>query len=192
MSSFKVIKKIVDLTPNYGSYVFPIGGIIPWMSPVAGSPAVLLSQLATGWQLCDGSLIVSGPLSGIYTPDLNSGKFIRGHDSSSAYGSSTALTTGGATSHAHSSAGSHTHTSPAQGMNSVTIQTGTEQLITGQPSGPGVNHGVGGDRHYHHGNPSSHSHTTYGGTTGADGSHSHSAEGNEPPFIDLLYIIRIV
>jgi len=50
----------------------PEGVIMMW----TGSP----STLPTGWQLCDGSEILSGPLTGQFTPNLNDRFIIAGHD----------------------------------------------------------------------------------------------------------------
>ena len=55
--------------------LLPVGTVIAWLGGYSES-----SELPTGWQRCDGSLILAGPMLNTRTPDLNgeSGHFLRG------------------------------------------------------------------------------------------------------------------
>ena len=57
----------------------PIGTIVGW-TPKPNPDSETFVAIPTGWQLCDGSQIMSGPWIGQTTPDLTSdgGRFLRG------------------------------------------------------------------------------------------------------------------
>merc|ERR1719369_810904 len=56
-----------------------IGSIIPWIPSPDGPDATLQQKIPDGWQKCDGSQILSGPLINLRTPNLNGeGLFLRG------------------------------------------------------------------------------------------------------------------
>jgi len=59
-------------TPVVFDAIVPIGGVAYWSGDVVDIPA--------GWQLCDGSLISSGPLTGNNTPNLADQFVIGGHN----------------------------------------------------------------------------------------------------------------
>jgi len=69
----------------------PVGGVIPWLSNLAGVP-----NLPVGWMLCDGSTVADAlsSMNGTVIPDLNGdNRFLRGAD--------TAGGTGGSETHVH-------------------------------------------------------------------------------------------
>ncbi len=77
------IKDSRMLEQGFGTQV-PIGGIIPWMSNITGTPS-----LPTGWALCDGSTISDSdsPLDGQVIPDMNAdNRFLRGSDTAGGTG----------------------------------------------------------------------------------------------------------
>ena len=56
----------------------PIGAIVAWTGQVFSN-----SSLSNGWQRCDGSKIMEGPMKNSYTPNLNGGElYLRGANDS--------------------------------------------------------------------------------------------------------------
>jgi len=62
-----------------------VGSILPWIpSPSPGDNSSLSATIPSGWQRCDGSLILEGPFTGLTTPNLNGERyFLRGGNDSS-------------------------------------------------------------------------------------------------------------
>jgi len=61
--------------------LMPVGSIIAW----SGQP-LSNTNLPQGWQLCDGSVIETGPMRNVYTPNLNGeGRFLRGDNGFTAW-----------------------------------------------------------------------------------------------------------
>ena len=70
----KKIKELIEVDAYVDSTRPPIGSIIAWLPAYSAKVDVPL-----GWKRCDGSVIETGPLAGLATPDLNSAKrFLRG------------------------------------------------------------------------------------------------------------------
>jgi len=91
-----------DTFGSNASGTIPIGGIIMWTG-ISAFPGPV--PVPTGWQLCDNTLITSGPLAGQLTPDLRS-KFIVGAGNGYAVGdtggqSTVTLSTGQVPYHRH-------------------------------------------------------------------------------------------
>merc|ERR1711962_1759144 len=61
-----------------------VGSILPWIpSPSPGDNSSLSATIPSGWQRCDGSLILEGPFTGLTTPNLNGERyFLRGGNDS--------------------------------------------------------------------------------------------------------------
>merc|ERR1712200_305369 len=63
---------------DYDAYIDstrpPLGSIVAWLPAYSAN-----AQIPSGWQRCDGSEIITGPLVGMKTPELNGSKrFLRG------------------------------------------------------------------------------------------------------------------
>merc|ERR1711962_511812 len=59
-----------------------VGSILPWIpSPSPRDNSSLSATIPSGWQRCDGSLILEGQFTGLTTPNLNGDRyFLRGGD----------------------------------------------------------------------------------------------------------------
>ena len=180
----------------------PIGGIIPWMSPVLGAPQ---PTPPTGYEYCDGTAVATmgSPLLGVNKPALMktvaspgvTQRFIRGGNTNVAYGGATPLAYSGNDSHSHSGStdsqgnhshnvGPHTHTI---GVDSHTHSgTGGAIFNNGFPAGALTTH-----LHDHGGSTGSSS-----PTTDFQGNHGHNlnvnSSGNVPSCVELAYIIRVL
>lgn len=189
----------------------PVGSIKSWIRPSAATP------LPNGWLICDGSTVVdsSSVFNGLAIPDLRS-RFPRGHATltNANFGADTFYYTGGIVpsggavtvnlSHSHSSP-SHSHTTPSHSHTIPSEAGHTHSFSTGGAIQPGP----GGTPSYQ-GGAFTHLHS---GTTGSSPSHSHGGSTvaqnvttdntgvsinsslgsteNQPPFNDLLLLIKI-
>lgn len=189
----------------------PVGSIKSWIRPSAATP------LPGGWLICDGSTVVdsSSVFNGLAIPDLRS-RFPRGHATltNANFGADTFYYTGGTIptggadtvnlSHGHSSP-SHAHSSPSH-AHAVPSDSGHSHSFS---TGGAVQPGPGGTSSYQ-GGAFTHFHS---GTTSPAGTHSHGgatstatavvdgtnvsinsslgSTENQPPFNDLLLLIKI-
>ena len=120
-----------------GSYGVPVGAIIPWWAPnnSFSSP--------TGFAVCDGSAIASGPYTGNNTPNLVN-RFLMGVSHSNVNSSGGSNTKN--LSHTHVTNISHNHGSHTHGRGSYHAQIGFESgaLYQRRENVPGwtATHGV--------------------------------------------------
>merc|ERR1712012_709120 len=87
LSDLNQLKEAVNKTQNElnrtQEVLIPgVGSILPWIqSPSPGDNSSLSATIPSGWQRCDGSLILEGPFTGPTTPNLNGERyFLRGGD----------------------------------------------------------------------------------------------------------------
>ena len=206
---------------NTDSYpgIVPIGGCIPWDPAVVGSPE---PTLPAGWEYCDGGTVttVGSPKFGQTKPALmrtvaNPGvtpRFIRGADTTSAYGGGTALTTGGSATHTHTEQGAGGFTPSGtiggDGSHSHSGNTGSVSLTNSgetnnfSPAGFAAGAQTVALNHTHTISPNPHTHTI----SVSGGTHSHTFSGNsvsnhthtidpangEPPYVDMAWIMRVL
>ena len=195
--------EINRLDSTLAGALVPVGGIIMWsgtLDQINGFP---------NWQLCDGSAISSGALSGTNTPNLT-GRFVIGTNTydtgeerweETITGSNTQ--TGGSKdshlpSHTHDidTSGNATLTDP-QHSHSIT-QTNHSHTVYNQISGPG-SYGESGGSGTQNGSTSgaqanitiddASTGITLGGSTESEG--TSNTNMNLPPYYALAYIIRI-
>lgn len=198
----------------------PVGGCLPWMSPTAGSPQpdppVGWEYADGGTVSTVGSLLFGLTKPALMRTVENPGatpRFVRGADTTATYGGATAFNTGGVATHTHSiqADGDHTHTgnTDSQGAHAHggavnsggATTTSTESsnqggldlsLITGGSDTVALSHDHTVGNHLHAINSDgSHTHTLTLNTTG---SHTHTADitNNEPPYVDMAWIIRVL
>jgi len=196
----------------------PVGGIIPWLSPTAGSPE---PTPPTGFEYCDGGLVttVGSPLLGFTKPALmatvaNPGagqRVLRGADTSAVpYGGiANPLVSGGADTHTHAgtsdpgnhdhslsahthSMSSHSHSIPSQGNHT---HNGAGILLAGGWGGISY---VDAGAHTHGGTTGIPSVASTGSpstvNTGVEGAHTHTvnAGGQAPANVAVAIIIRVL
>jgi len=89
LSDLNQLKEAVNKTQNElnrtQEVLIPgVGSILPWIpSPSPGDNSSLSATIPSGWQRCDGSLILEGPFTGLTTPNLNGERyFLRGGNDS--------------------------------------------------------------------------------------------------------------
>jgi hypothetical protein len=134
--------------------VVPVGTVIDWYRPSAGTP------VPAGWKVMDGTAVndPQSPMFGVVVPDMT-GKFARGVASSDqgAVGA-----TGGSNQHDHTVNYTHGHT---DGSFSTTVSSSGANTISGTISGTGSGTGSGST-----GGAGAHSHvwSTTGGSIGED------------------------
>jgi hypothetical protein len=213
------IERTCLMTVNIEAGNVPVGGCIPWLSPIIGSPQ---PALPPGWEYADGGAVTTAgsSLFGVNKPPLmatveNPGvvkRFIRGASTNVTYGGGTALVQVGVDTHAHGGTtnsagthshgiGSHTHPITADGTHSHGGNSGVNNLTTptgAHTAGPflfpfdGHTHTISGDgNHSHGGNTQSSS-----GSTDSTGSHAHAfgtgAGSNVPATVEMAWIIRVL
>ena len=156
---------------------FPIGGIIMWSGSIEDIP--------TGWQLCNFSLIESGPLykdnnPQVYTPNLT-GRFIIAAGESTVYPVGTTGGSANATLVSHSHTASSTATDSGH-SHSYTESNANNRKITG--NSPSCNTGVF----------ASTTGTGYANitvTTTIRESGVSATDANLPPYYALAFIMKV-
>jgi hypothetical protein len=142
--------EVTKLNANLLGALVPIGGIIMWSGTedqIAGFP---------NWQLCDGSAISSGSLSGTNTPDLV-GRFILGTDT---YDTGEGRWEENITGDSNATGGS---------KDAIVVSHDHDV------SNDSHNHGVSNDSHSH-GDSFSVGRGTLAASTSGDASHTHTVE----------------
>jgi hypothetical protein len=198
----------------------PVGGIIPWLSPIAGAPE---PTPPTGFEYCDGGLVTTGgsPLLGFTKPaymntvaNPTAGQRVpRGADTNAApYGGiANPPVSAGADAHTHSgtsdpgthshsmsghthSQSSHTHTISSQGNHTHQAGSGGTNLAGGFG---GISY-VDAGAHSHGGNTGGPSVANTGSpsvvNTVGDGAHTHTVNsgGQAPAHVAIAFIIRVL
>ena len=145
-----------------GSASIPIGAVIDWWRPNS------TFAVPDGYMICDGSVVndAQSPFNGEKLPELR-GRFIRGAGSESVIGK-----TGGADRHKHTISGS-------TDSKVVTMHWSNSNMWVGIPGLPPWE--VANKTHEH--TTDAHSHGV--------GSLKNSTQGHEPPYVQLLKIMRI-
>ena len=213
------IDKFLEPSEVGAATAVPIGGIIAWMAPTVGAPE---PTPPTGYEYCDGTAIstVGSTMLGFSKPTLMrtvaapaaAQQFVRGADTTTAYGGATAFIAAGADTHTHTgttdSTGSHAHN-----MNSHTHSTAHNHTIStdgghvhdegtlgGTISGAGSVFTTNDGSHNHSGVTGSASPATSGtpsvANTSNAGTHSHSLNVNAgstlPAYVEIAWIIRVL
>jgi hypothetical protein len=164
-----VVTGIATATTFVGNGITPIGGIIMWSG----------ATVPTGWQLCNNTLIASGPLAGQLTPNLVN-RFIVGAGNLVAVGATGGSANATLVSHSHTATStvsdpghSHDVTVPASGSyrvqgNDLQVPTRTDGSYTTTNEITGI---------------------TVATTINPEGSSGENA--NLPPYYALAFIMRV-
>lgn len=215
------IDKFIEPAELGAGIAIPVGGCFPWMSPVLGSPE---PAPPTGFEYCDGGNVVTAgsSLLGRAKPALmatvaNPGTaktFVRGGDTTVAYGGVTSFVSGGSDTHTHTgtnaNAGAHDHDmqnhTHAMQSHTHSVNIVSTNDINRTVFSPGATHrtdGLNGDENHQHsligttGTPSvSDTGAPSNNTTTSAGDHTHvltvdSASGL-PAFVELAWLIRVL
>ena len=193
--------EINRLDSTLAGALVPVGGIIMWsgtLDQINGFP---------NWQLCDGSAISSGTLSGTNTPNLT-GRFVIGtnvYDTGQNRWEETITgnnTRQGGSKDATLVTHSHTVDNHNHGKGTLAVSNGGNHNHTFQAYGGGGSKTVpsltfdgGGGLDYNTSSHNGHAHGLTGSTAnenpGTDSQGSSATNKNLPPYYALAYIIRI-